>query len=74
MSETDIEGEARPALLVEGATRATQRLIEGEASAALLTEGATRAPLIVHRASREYRCDMVHVMVRRALGQVLQGR
>ncbi len=30
-------------------------------------------PIDDHRASREYRCDMVHVMVRRALGQVLVG-
>jgi CO/xanthine dehydrogenase FAD-binding subunit len=31
-------------------------------------------PIDDHRASREYRCDMVHVMIRRALSQVLLGQ
>jgi len=31
-------------------------------------------PINDHRASREYRCDMVHVMVKRALKQVLLSR
>ena len=42
----------------------------------LIDEAARNAvtqcdPIDDHRASREYRCDMVRVMVRRALGQVL---
>jgi CO/xanthine dehydrogenase FAD-binding subunit len=42
----------------------------------LIDEAARNAvtqcdPINDHRASREYRCDMVHVMVRRALSQVL---
>jgi len=48
-SDASIEGEARPASLVEGATRApktSDASIEGEARPASLVEGATRAPLI----------------------------
>ncbi len=46
----------------------TPELIE-EASLNALTQCS---PIDDHRASREYRCDMVRIMTKRALTQVLQ--
>ncbi len=60
------------------AAMAEEMLRGRKVTSELIDEAARNAviqcdPIDDHRASREYRCDMVHVMVRRALGQVLVG-
>jgi CO/xanthine dehydrogenase FAD-binding subunit len=56
-----------------------EALLRGQKITAEIIDEAARNtvtqcdPIDDHRASREYRCDMVHVMTRRALSQVFLG-
>jgi carbon-monoxide dehydrogenase medium subunit len=59
--------------------RSAEDLLLGKALTAGIIEEAAGAaatacmPIDDHRASAEYRCDMVYVMTRRALNHVLAG-
>jgi carbon-monoxide dehydrogenase medium subunit len=68
VAPTPVRAHAAEAIL-RGATIAPG--IVEEAARSALTQCS---PIDDHRASREYRCDMVHVMTRRALSQVLERR
>lgn len=58
----------------------SEAMLEGRpASTALIEEAARKAatecsPIDDHRASKEYRCDMVYAMTRRALFEILERR